>query len=61
MEAPGPKRCYVCHALFTFVEGEPTLEHIIPKGAGGSNHDDHRENLALSHWRCNVSKGSSRI
>lgn len=58
-EAPGEKRCFVCHGPFNAANG-PTLEHILPKGAGGSNHDDHRENLALSHWRCNVEKGSIR-
>lgn len=60
LEAPGIKRCYVCHGEFTFANG-PTLEHVIPKGSGGSTHDDHRENLALSHWRCNTAKGSRRI
>ena len=59
-DAPGEKRCYVCNGPFTFTEG-PTLEHIIPKGSGGSTHDDHRDNLALSHWRCNTEKGSRRI
>jgi 5-methylcytosine-specific restriction endonuclease McrA len=57
--APGPKRCYVCHGEFTTWDG-PTLEHIIPKGAGGSTHNDAMSNLTLSHWRCNVQKGSSR-
>jgi hypothetical protein len=56
----GPRRCFVCNGEFTFANG-PTLEHIEPKGAGGSNHDDHRDNLALSHWRCNVEKGSRRL
>jgi 5-methylcytosine-specific restriction endonuclease McrA len=60
LEASGEKRCFVCHGPFTHYNG-PTLEHIIPKGAGGSTHDDHRDNLALSHWRCNVEKGSRRI
>ena len=59
-EAPGEKRCYVCHGPFSLYN-PPTLEHIIPKGTGGSTHDDHRENLALSHWRCNSEKGSRRI
>lgn len=53
-------RCYVCNGRFTLANG-PTVEHIKPKGAGGSNHDDHIENLALSHWRCNQQKGSRRI
>jgi hypothetical protein len=59
-EAPGEKRCYVCRGKFTLSNG-PTLEHIKPKGTGGSNHDDHRDNLALSHWRCKQEKGSRRI
>lgn len=54
------QRCYVCHGRFT-TYNPPTLEHITPKGSGGSTHDDHPENLALSHWRCNISKGSRRI
>ena len=61
IDAPGIKRCYVCHGEFHFGDGPPTLEHIIPKGSGGSTHDDHVENLALSHFRCNFSKGSRRI
>ena len=61
IEAPGIKRCYVCNGEFHFGSGIPTLEHIIPKGSGGSNHDDHIDNLALSHFRCNLSKGSRRI
>jgi hypothetical protein len=61
MDAPGPKRCYVCHGEFRYPDGVPTLEHIIPKGSGGSTHDDHPENLALSHWRCNAQKGSRRL
>jgi hypothetical protein len=55
-----PLRCFVCHGEFTTWDG-PTLEHIIPKGAGGSTHDDHPDNLALSHWRCNFEKGSRRM
>ena len=58
--APGEKRCYVCNGLFYYSD-PPTPEHVIPKGAGGSTHDDHRDNLALSHFRCNSSKGSRRI
>ena len=61
LATPGIKRCYVCHGPFTYADGEPTLEHIIPKGMSGSTHDDHRENLALSHWRCSQEKGSRRI
>jgi len=58
IDAPGPKLCYVHKGQ---IIGEPTLEHIIPKGSGGSTHDDHRENLALSCWGCNADKGSRRI
>ena len=58
--APGEKRCFVCRGKFTTANG-PTLEHIIPKGSGGSTHDDHSDNLALSHWGCNVEKGSKRL
>jgi 5-methylcytosine-specific restriction endonuclease McrA len=61
IRAPGQKRCYVCNGEFHFGGGMPTLEHIIPKGSGGSTHDDHRDNLALSHFRCNAKKGSRRI
>jgi 5-methylcytosine-specific restriction endonuclease McrA len=60
IEASPSPRCYVCHGEFTTYD-PPTLEHIKPKGAGGANHDDHRDNLALSHWRCNTEKGSRRI
>lgn len=61
IDRPGIKRCYVCHGELRFADGSPTLEHILPKGAGGSTHDDHMDNLALSHWRCNTEKGSRRI
>jgi 5-methylcytosine-specific restriction endonuclease McrA len=61
LNAPGKKRCYVCNGEFYFGDGTPTLEHIIPKGAGGATHDDSMSNLALSHWRCNQEKGSRRI
>jgi len=59
IDAPGEKRCYVCNGFF-FYSDPPTLEHILPAGAGGANHDDHRSNLALSHFRCNSAKGGQR-
>lgn len=60
IDSPGEKRCWVCHGVFTFFK-PPTLEHIIPKGMNGSTHDDHPDNLALSHFSCNSAKGSQRI
>jgi 5-methylcytosine-specific restriction endonuclease McrA len=33
-----------------------TLDHIIPRGAGGPDHPD---NLQLAHFRCNVRRGRS--
>jgi len=42
--------------LLTFV-----IDHRLPKGMGGSTHDDRVENLQLSCWNCNSLKGSKRI
>jgi 5-methylcytosine-specific restriction endonuclease McrA len=38
-----------------------TLEHLIPKGMGGSTHDDSLENLAVSHFGGNAAKGSQSM
>lgn len=36
--------------------GDMTIDHIIPKSKGGT---DHPVNLRLLHWRCNVAKADS--
>ena len=41
-----------------------TLDHVEPRGIGGSRYDDGEfgENLkAVHHWPCNQAKGSRRI
>lgn len=38
-----------------------TLEHIISRGMGGSKRDDRIENLAISHWHGNNSRGSQSL
>jgi 5-methylcytosine-specific restriction endonuclease McrA len=35
-----------------------TLEHLVPLSAGG---DSKRENLALSHRKCNQERGAKRM
>jgi 5-methylcytosine-specific restriction endonuclease McrA len=44
--------CYVCG--FWVDLKVATLEHIVPLGAGGS---DHLSNLALAHAKCNKHRG----
>lgn len=48
--------CYVCG--FHVREREATIEHVIPKSKGGTKD---KENLSISHFRCNGLKGSRKI
>lgn len=53
-------KCLHCNAHLTVsLDGEPisraTIEHIVPRGAGGT---DALENLGLACARCNQGKGS---
>lgn len=52
--------CWICKERFT-TYSEIDLEHKEPKGMGGARHDDHMDNLALAHRKCNSEKGSRRI
>jgi hypothetical protein len=36
-------------------------DHIIPKGMGSANRDDHPDNIQSAHRRCNLEKGSKRM
>lgn len=49
----GKRICFVCGIEFKDFE-ETTLEHKIPLFKGGSNR---RDNLALSHGKCNMERG----
>lgn len=40
--------------------GEATLDHITPRGMGGSTRDDRQENLQMMCSFCNSAKGSKR-
>lgn len=50
----GVRVCWVCKGEFGSFE-DTTLEHKIPLCKGGSNR---RDNLALSHFRCNQERGN---
>lgn len=52
--------CWLCGESFTDYN-EIELEHKQPKGMNGARRDDHWENLALAHHKCNSAKGSRRI
>jgi hypothetical protein len=51
--------CILCEQFVPLEQA--TTEHIIPKGMGGSKHDDRQENLAVSHWFGNTARGSMDI
>jgi 5-methylcytosine-specific restriction endonuclease McrA len=36
----------------------PTLDHVIPRSAGGDDSDD---NLRAAHWQCNTVRGPARV
>lgn len=56
----GTLQCVHCgDELKDFTEIQ--LCHKTPKGMGGSTHDDHWDNLALGHARCNFENGSKRV
>lgn len=52
--------CCVCHEQIRSL-AEATFEHIAPRGMGGSTRDDRVEKNGVSHYWCNVKKGSQRI
>lgn len=52
--------CWLCGEVFTDYN-DIELEHKKPKGMNGARRDDHWDNLALAHSRCNSEKGSRRI
>jgi hypothetical protein len=54
------KECAICHEKFSDY-GDVVLDHINPKGMGGSWRDDHPDNIAAVHWWCNGEKGSRRF
>lgn len=45
--------CFVCR--LPVAESEATLEHVIPLSKGGTNR---RDNLSISHRRCNNGRGA---
>jgi len=54
------EHCIYCPEPFTDYR-QIVLAHKEPKGMGGANHDDHRDNLALAHDICNLRNGSKRL
>lgn len=44
--------CWLCGAP---LNGDATLDHVLPKSKGGSNS---RENLRLAHRHCNAKRGN---
>lgn len=47
--------CVICGDL---LQGDITLEHFLPKAAGGSND---KRNLGLAHQRCNAAVGDMAV
>ena len=47
-------KCFVCGKNIE-IFSDATIEHIIPRSKGGTNH---LNNLAVSHRLCNEFKGS---
>ena len=50
-----------CLCCQTVQQWDASLEHLTAKGAGGSKHDDRQSNLAISHLRGNIAKGSMSL
>jgi 5-methylcytosine-specific restriction endonuclease McrA len=50
-------RCGICHRPVRAKRGpmRPSIDHIIPLSKGGTHE---LENVQLSHYRCNESKGN---
>lgn len=51
--------CILCGVWMDYEEC--STEHIIPRGLGGSTHDDRPENLAVSHPTGNCARGSMKL
>lgn len=47
-------RCALCGGSFGIGLGRRTLDHIIPRSRGGT---DHPANLRLAHFKCNHQRG----
>ncbi len=52
----GTVPCYVCGKHVPF--SESTIEHVVPKSLGGSNHDS---NLSISHEVCNRRRANTKV
>ncbi len=52
----GTVPCWVCGAHVP--PEDATLEHILPRSAGGSGHQD---NLAISHGACNAGRHAKAL
>lgn len=50
--------CSICHLHLNWADS--TVDHIKPRKAGGSEHDDRQENIAAAHGTCNCERGSKR-
>jgi 5-methylcytosine-specific restriction endonuclease McrA len=50
------EKCGICGDPFTdCIDIIP--DHMIPKGMGSGNSDDHPDNIQAAHRRCNLEKG----
>lgn len=51
--------CAICKQHLNWKD--TTCDHIKLRKMGASERDDHQENLAAVHWKCNAERGSKRM
>lgn len=56
----GDRECMHCKETLEDFR-EIVVGHYESKGQGGARHDDHRDNIGLSHSVCNILNGSKRV
>jgi 5-methylcytosine-specific restriction endonuclease McrA len=52
------RKCLCCNKALSVTTGEATLDHIIPRSAGGSNHET---NLYTACGPCNSARGATPL
>lgn len=59
-EMYGYATCELCGKSITDLD-DFQIDHKQPRGMGGGNRDDRKENLQVSCAACNLDKGSKRV